>query len=120
MLEIELLSIKKGLELCLEKGLLNVIVESDSLAAIHLIHKGASVLNWKCVNIVDRINVLKNLLNLKFFHIFREGNQVADHLATETLSLKISKVLQRNELDQKSKRLIFSDKSGVPYLRIPK
>ena len=119
--ESELLAIKCGLDYCLTKGFLNVIVEADSLSVLQLIEKdNCPLMNWKWIQLMDRISQLKLLLNLKFTHIFREGNQVADYLAEMSIKKKISKTFLRQDLDANIRKLIYSDKSGIPYLRLPK
>lgn len=56
---------------------------------------------------------------IKVVHIYKEGNIVADHLANETILLKIEKMLLSVEdLLQEAKGVLKPEKLGFPYLKL--
>ncbi|XP_058077435.1 uncharacterized protein LOC131225851 [Magnolia sinica] len=76
----EFKAVHDGLFLCLEKGLSQIIVESDSDMVIKVFNEGAKIgwarKGWK--TITDRLN---RLASVNFKYTFREGNGMADGLA---------------------------------------
>lgn len=51
-------------------------------------------------------------------HTFREGNNLADHLANYALDVGLIECDYFNELDIQEKRLVNNDKMQCPYLRV--
>ncbi|KAL4296207.1 hypothetical protein GQ457_12G027640 [Hibiscus cannabinus] len=79
LLEVELWGIHIGLSLAYELGYKRLEVESDSWDAINLV-KGLSV-EQNCPILVLYIHESCNQSwEVRFSHIQREGNEVADHL----------------------------------------
>ncbi|KAL6493350.1 hypothetical protein OROGR_033109 [Orobanche gracilis] len=78
----ELHGIWRGLQLCLDKGFHKIWVEVDSSTALNLIRRNFTA-HWECRLIIDKIHILLNKLDVRFSHIFREGNSVADFLANQ-------------------------------------
>ncbi|KAL6565547.1 hypothetical protein OROHE_004602 [Orobanche hederae] len=73
----ELYAIWRGLEFCLNHDFGKVWVETDSTFALHvIINKKTS--NWHLQGLLTKIWTLMNKLEVRFSHIFREGNVVAD------------------------------------------
>lgn len=59
-------------------------------------------------------------MDVTFTNIHREGNSVADCLAKESLIQRSSRVFDIGDSSLHLKKLIYSDNTSVPYLRIPK
>ncbi|KAL2486928.1 Uncharacterized protein Adt_31684 [Abeliophyllum distichum] len=81
ILEAELRAILDGIILAQRLGLSVLWVESDSTLAIHCITKGGGP--WHIQATLRHIRHLLALDRDTITHIFREGNQVADLLASE-------------------------------------
>ena len=84
--EAELIAIVEGVKYCHMKNHSHIIVESDSLAVITFLKASNDDVNWKWWSHVHALNQLSDL-HLKFCHIYREGNYVADLLACEVITL---------------------------------
>lgn len=98
-------------------GLQNVIVETDSKLAVQLIFKPYHLWHWKLVTILLKIVHLCKDRHVKFKHVFRESNQVADFLAASALKDRDSKFYNLGELPIKARQLAYNDKNGLTYLR---
>lgn len=59
-------------------------------------------------------------IGVEFCYIHREGNAVADLLEKEALSLRITRTKDIVDWFAELKRMVFSNNSEIPYLRIPK
>ncbi|KAL2471104.1 Uncharacterized protein Adt_39240 [Abeliophyllum distichum] len=81
ILEAELRAILDGIILAQRLGLSVLWVESDSTLAIHCITKGGGP--WHIQATIRHIRHLLSLDRDTITHIYREGNQVADLLASE-------------------------------------
>ncbi|GLT51765.1 hypothetical protein SLA2020_251510 [Shorea laevis] len=78
----EIYAILKALELAWQKGYRNIIIESDSLLAIHKINFGATHRD-PYGNLVSRCRALLHRdWNCELQHIFREANNCADTMAS--------------------------------------
>lgn len=83
----ELWAIIHGLKLAKERGFAQIIVESDSSAAVNFINTGC-LSTHQCRPLVNEIHkIMSELGNIRVAHVFREANQVADRLANHGLSL---------------------------------
>lgn len=89
-------------------GLHNIIIESDSKVALILILKTSREFHWSLTILLDNISQLCVNRNVKFCHIFREGNSIADHLSNVVVVVKSGKVYDPGD---------YQDKRGVAYLR---
>ncbi|KAF7812868.1 ribonuclease H [Senna tora] len=77
----ELMAIRCGLSIGRDRGIVNLLVESDSLEAVNLISMGDSSFH-SLGNILEDIRQLSSSFGkISFRHIFREANQSADFLA---------------------------------------
>ncbi|KAJ1415874.1 Ribonuclease H domain [Sesbania bispinosa] len=77
----ELLALKQGLELAWEKGHRRLIVETDSLEAIHLVNSPNNH-NLYCGDVVRHIQqMLRKDWQIQCTHVMREANLIADYLA---------------------------------------
>ncbi|KAJ1412156.1 Ribonuclease H domain [Sesbania bispinosa] len=78
-----------ALHIAWERGLLKVWIESDSLAAMDLINKG-EFLKHPYAYVLNQINSWKSKpWELKFSHIVKECNSVADFLANKAHSMPL-------------------------------
>ncbi|PNX75801.1 ribonuclease H, partial [Trifolium pratense] len=76
----------QGLQVAIGKGFQKILIESDSLAAINIIAGGCSI-SHPCFGLVNDIkNKATQVTEVRFMHMFREANQVADALAKFGLS----------------------------------
>ena len=118
--EAELEAIYIGLKLCRQLGYTKVIVEADAQSVIHVLNSGRTSIHWKSMVIFKQIQLWKTDMEIIFSHIHREGNAVADSLESDALKFNVSKELCFGECNNVIKKLVFSDNTGIPYLRIPK
>ncbi|KAJ4757743.1 hypothetical protein LUZ62_068118 [Rhynchospora pubera] len=78
----ELIAVKRGLELALENGWLNVWIEGDAKFVVDLLLKPTRVKSKEHVKHASEIRMLASLLDhFDASHISRKGNKVADKLA---------------------------------------
>lgn len=118
--EAEMFAIMKGLTLCRTMGLPKVMVEADAQAVIQSLNHDTEVTNWRTLYTLQQIKSCTRTMEVTFQHIHREGNSVADNLAKEALSLKLNREVPLGVCNPRVKQLIYSDNTGIPYLRIPK
>lgn len=92
------------IQMCCNIGLLNVVVESDSLLIINMINRKMKTL-WRIRLIIEHVWELTKAGNFQFVHTFREGNTTADQLEnigestkTQCFSLKLFLCLDKLEL----------------------
>ncbi|XP_075080903.1 uncharacterized protein LOC142166221 [Nicotiana tabacum] len=76
----EVKAMRRGIKMCITKGLTNVIVESDSSIVLNLI-KRIRKLPWRFNDIIEQIQTMTKDHNFVFCHTLREGNNSADKLA---------------------------------------
>lgn len=117
---LEILGICEGLKLALSLGLGTVIVESDSLQAINILNKEESC-PWYCSNSVNEIlNLVASFFHVKFIHVFREANMVADMLAKSSLCEFCTPIVFVPPLSREMEKIVISDKDGTWYNRFEK
>ena len=112
----ELFAIAKGLELCWEKGINKIWVETDSQVAISLIVKD-QLGHWTLQAVLTRIRAMCALLDVRFTHIYREANAVADYLANEECCNQGSLLATVEPTQGRLKGLLRLDRLGCPYIR---
>ncbi|KAL2471459.1 Uncharacterized protein Adt_39595 [Abeliophyllum distichum] len=115
ILEAELRAILDGIILAQRLGLSVLWVESDSTLAIHCITKGGGP--W---NIQATLRHIRHLLALDrdtITHIFREGNQVADLLASEGWDRRYYYEYSSQDLPRRLRSLVQIDRFGLPTIR---
>ncbi|KAL2470958.1 RNase H domain-containing protein [Abeliophyllum distichum] len=78
-LEAEIRALCFGLKLCNYLGFSRIWVEADSLATIQLIEKDKWG-PWQIRYLLEEIQPWQKLMEIKFSHIWREGNALADGL----------------------------------------
>lgn len=117
---VELNSIVFALALCKQLGFRKVIVESDAASVIDSLKHLHSLKNWRMLHLYSHLQVIIKEMEVIFCHIHREGNASADLLAKEALRYKRNREFDIADCFIPVKKQVFSDNTGIPYLRIPK
>ncbi|XP_058076431.1 uncharacterized protein LOC131225019 [Magnolia sinica] len=113
----ELRAIHDGLLLCFSKGLKNIILELDSQLLIDFLTGRASP-GWKWRFWISRINQLVASGHVKFAHILREGNALADAMAKLGSQEQSSRLLiSYTALSPLVRGLLFLNKVGLGSIR---
>ncbi|KAJ1429572.1 Ribonuclease H domain [Sesbania bispinosa] len=90
ILEAELLAVRRGLDMAWNIGITDVICESDSLEATHIIGSNSSPLDTSLRPMLSDIrSILSRPMRVQFVHVFGEANLVADFLAKRGHSLAV-------------------------------
>ena len=79
----ELEALQVGLQICVDLGITNIIIEGNSQVVLNAIKKCSmpnGVLNSKLEEV---LNIMALFLDIQIWHIFREGNKKADQLANK-------------------------------------
>jgi ribonuclease HI len=116
ILEAELRAIHDGILLARDLGLSDIWVEADSSVAIHCILRGGGP--WTIQGILRQIVDCLSFDRDTISHIFREGNQVADALATEGWHHRRYQVYGPTNLPRHIRALLQIDRYGLPSFRI--
>ncbi|KAL2470317.1 Heat shock 70 kDa protein 17-like [Abeliophyllum distichum] len=114
-LEAELRAILDGIILAQRLGLSVLWVESDSTLAIHCITKGGGP--WHIQATIRHIRHLLTLDRDTITHIYREGNQVADLLASEGWDRRCYHEYSSQDLSRRHRSLVQIDRFGLPAVR---
>jgi hypothetical protein len=77
----ELLGVMNAIEIAHEKGWWNLWLETDSLM-VTLAYKSSSMVPWMLRNRWNNCMVMIKDMNFILSHIYREGNALADKLAS--------------------------------------
>ncbi|RYR17285.1 hypothetical protein Ahy_B03g062048 isoform A [Arachis hypogaea] len=89
IMHVELWAVIHGLNIATTNGYHNLVVESDSAAAINFINHGCSPVH-PCAPLVQDIRILANRVQkITWIHSLREANPVADLLAKKGQDLPI-------------------------------
>ncbi|KAL2466229.1 RNase H domain-containing protein [Abeliophyllum distichum] len=115
ILEAELRAILDGIILAQRLGLSVLWVESDSTLAIHCITKGGGP--WHIQATIRHIRHLLALDRDTITHIYREGNQVADLLASEGWDRRCYHEYSSQDLPRRHRSLVQIDRFGLPTVR---
>lgn len=87
VLEAELWAIYHGLSLAWGRGFRNIIIDSDSINAVKLLSEGCDQLH-PCLHLVRGMkSMIVQPADIRWSHIWREANQIADILAKESTTL---------------------------------
>lgn len=73
---------------------------------------------WDMFDIKEKIITTLQAKEVRYMHIMREGNQLADHCANLALDEGNFICSLFNQLDSKAKRILNSVKLQCPYIRI--
>ncbi|XP_028083701.1 uncharacterized protein LOC114284948 [Camellia sinensis] len=79
-LEVELWALYKGLTVLLQKGINNVLIETDAAQVVQLMEDPIAS-NCPFKNLVEDANILLNGCECTIQHIWKQGNLCADALA---------------------------------------
>ncbi|KAG6488356.1 hypothetical protein ZIOFF_049599 [Zingiber officinale] len=111
----ELMAILRGLELCVDRQLSPIWLESDSLVALHIIR--SSGISWEFREEILRIRRLVRQYGVRCTHIYREGNAAADFLANQAYQVEGERVMEGQEIDGLLLGICRMDRVGLPYIR---
>lgn len=112
------IAVKEGLRFCLEHGFSQVLLESDSLALVHMLN-GEWDISWSVTLDVNSINRLRTKMTVRVQHSLREENTLANYFAN--LVFLFTGTYEFNHFQQvpsTGKRIINTVKNGIPHLRI--
>ncbi|KAL6572341.1 hypothetical protein OROMI_013299 [Orobanche minor] len=115
----ELYAIWRGLEFCIDNHFNKVWVEVDSKIALSLIEHSTTS-HWQLQSIISKIRDFRDSIEIRFSHIFREGNAVADWLANHGCDRKDFYLHDVFSINGKLLGLTKLDKMSYPYIRSKK
>ncbi|XP_022866066.1 uncharacterized protein LOC111385870 [Olea europaea var. sylvestris] len=115
ILEAELRAILDGLLLARGLGISAIWLEADSTLAIHCITKGGGP--WSIQGILRQIRDFICFDRDTVSHIYREGNQVADSLASEGWDHQRYQEYGPLDLPRQIRALVQIDRYGLPSFR---
>jgi ribonuclease HI len=115
ILEAELRAILDGILLARGLGISAIWVEVDSNIAIHCITRGGGP--WTIQGILRQIRDLISFDRDTVSHIYREGNQVADSLASEGWDHRRYQEYGSPDLPRQIRALVQIDRHGLPSFR---
>ena len=85
--EAEYLALLKGIEICIQSDILDLIIHSDSELVVKQINGDYKVKNERMIILHKKTHdLLSNLKSWKVIHVLREKNIEADELSKEGLS----------------------------------
>ena len=85
--EAEYLALLKGIEICIQSNILNLIIHSDSELVVKQINGDYKVKNERMITLHKKtLDLLSNLKSWKIIHVLRDKNIEADELSKEGLS----------------------------------
>ncbi|XP_042027221.1 uncharacterized protein LOC121774402 [Salvia splendens] len=113
--ETELLALNQGIEIA--KGLGNAVwIETESLEMVNMIKKDSRGAAQNRHLLTDIRNKLRGL-NFTITHICREGNKVADYLATQRRNRDNRITFNQDSAPPLVKALASMDRMGIPNIR---
>ena len=112
---VELLALRKGLQLAWSLGFLDDNCEVDCLEVLRLINEQASVFHWYDPSVRDIKALYGRNWRCQVHHVYREANQVADFLVK--LGAGMSANCDWEELPPSLLLLLHADQKRVVYLR---
>ncbi|KAK1269603.1 hypothetical protein QJS04_geneDACA008288 [Acorus gramineus] len=116
---LEYKAILQGIRLVVSHGLSRVLIESDSSTVVAWI-LGKGRVPWKAFQVHYELwSILASLDAWKASHTYREGNQVADHLAAWRNSLGQT-TIGPHEAWQEPQQLLTQDVVGTKYSQVRK
>ena len=114
----EIMAIQLAAEICVHKGFTNVVIETDSTIARLIMIQEVSA-PWAVDTIVRKIITLLRDKKMRFSHVYREGNAVADSLANYAIDEEISGTFEEfHQLPAQARKLINVDKAQIPSVRV--
>lgn len=113
--EAEAQAILKEIIHCSQANLNKIIIQIDSMVMLKVLTN-----EWQCpwnlLDIKEEIITLWQTKEVKFMHIIREGNQLADYCANLEINGENFKCTSFQKLDSKARRILNSDKLHYPYI----
>ncbi|XP_049352692.1 uncharacterized protein LOC125817186 [Solanum verrucosum] len=110
-------AIRESLSFCIEHGIDNIIIETDSLAMVHIL-EGEWEVPWNVALEVSIIRRLRSDISARVKPSFREGNTLADFFANLVFSFAGDFQIQNfQEIPSAGKKLLNLDKYGTTYIR---
>ncbi|XP_059285194.1 uncharacterized protein LOC132038560 [Lycium ferocissimum] len=113
----EVMAIVEAMRYCRNEGLDNIIVQTNSEMIYKILEEGWKPL-WGIFNWIEEILEIKNAMTVSFSHILRKGNKLADALANQALDKASLQCHNFQELPSMCRKILNSDKTQIPYLRI--
>ncbi|KAF5204671.1 hypothetical protein FRX31_005740 [Thalictrum thalictroides] len=104
-----------GLQLCEDLCIDEVEIQTDSLLVVQWFMQIIEI-PWSLKNWWKKIRLKKRLMNIKIFHVYREGNKVADFLSKKGLQLRCDGA-SNYRTDRHFKQLLVADRSNIPNFR---
>ncbi|XP_042944711.1 uncharacterized protein LOC122278598 [Carya illinoinensis] len=105
-----------GLWLCRQLNVWDVLVESDSVVIVGWLASGICKY-WFLWNFWEEVKIMVRELNVRFRHIYREANMVADFLTKQGSQSLMSDFNDASSIHGRIRGSIRLDKIGLPYLR---
>ena len=93
----------------------NIWLESDSMYIVNLFNHGIGKIPWSLHNRWLRAVYYAKRLNMVVSHIFREGNSVADRLASQASSLQLKNWWMT--VPESLAKVAYRDHLDLPYYR---
>lgn len=117
-MEAETTTILVVLRVARDRAWYNLEIETDSRLLLQIIKR-----KWRCpwdiTDCVEKIRDNMGHLKANIHHIFKEGNQLADYLANLAFEHQDKQIFYEfKELPNTARKIINSDKSQIPYIRI--
>lgn len=104
----EIMAIQLAAEICVHKGFTNVVIETDSTIARLIMIQEVSA-PWAVDTIVRKIITLLRDKKMRFSHVYREGNAVADSLANYAIDEEISGTFEEfHQLPAQARKILTS------------
>ncbi|KAH0641918.1 hypothetical protein KY290_033533 [Solanum tuberosum] len=113
-----LVAINEGNNLCIDRNLLPLIVETDSHTIIQLLEERWEV-PWSVVMEVDAIKRMREGVPIHVKHTLREGNTLADFFANLTINFAGTYMVEIfQDIPAIAKKILNMDKINMPFFRM--
>ncbi|EOY06960.1 Uncharacterized protein TCM_021522 [Theobroma cacao] len=113
-LQAELMALHRGLLLCIDHNVTRLWIEMDAKVAVQMInegHQGSSRTRY----LLASIHRCLSGISFRISHIFREGNQAADHLSNQGYTHQNLQVISQAEGQLRG--ILRLDKINLAYVR---
>lgn len=117
-MEAEAKVVCQALSFCINKGITNVQMQSDSLVLKQMLIKDQKV-PWDMVEIIESIQAKMQAIQVEMVHIFREANKLEDYIVNQVFNHD-SKLQfhQFGQLPAMAKKILNMNKSQILSLRM--
>ncbi|GLT73561.1 hypothetical protein SLA2020_454110 [Shorea laevis] len=113
----ELWAIRDGLQLAIMHNFFHIIIESDSLVAIHLLHESPPASHNLRPLIFDCRELLQQIPKAELKHIVRESNMAADQMAKHGHEIQLDFVIFE-DIPPSVKQYCIADMMGIEFPRM--